>query len=222
MSGSMVGKLVGKELSLNRKFILGATVAGLVSLGICLFGKVAFAAGGIMFLTALIAYGVTLPMFTIMGERKEKTRLFVLSLPISRGEYIWAKVVGVTLSFLGPWVVLLLAALVLILATPIPDGLLVFTTVIMMFALADFCVIACAAMMIESEGLMAFVIICMNMSVTFFMVGISSLTRIGADAAIDAIHWGPAALGILGSEIAVMVAAFVILFWFTGREPEVI
>ncbi len=41
-----------------------------------------------MFLTVLIAYGVILPMYTIAGERKERTRLFVLSLPVSRGEYV--------------------------------------------------------------------------------------------------------------------------------------
>jgi ABC-2 type transport system permease protein len=222
MSNPMVGKLIGKELTLNRFFIGGATLAGLVSLAISVLGKVAFAVGGIMFLTALVAYAVTLPMFSIAGERKEKTRLFVLSLPVSRGEYIRAKVAGVALSFLGPWALLLVVALTLILATPIPDGMVVYTMLTVMFALTDFCVIVCAAMLVTSEAGQAIVIIFMNMSVTFFIVGISALTRVGPDSIIDAINWSTPALTILGAEIAVVVAVFGVLFFVTGREPEVV
>ena len=222
MSTSLVGKLIAKELSLNRTFMAIGLIGGLVSLAICMTGKIGAAAGGIMFLTVLIAYGVILPMYAIGGERKEKTRLFVLSLPVSRGEYIQAKVVGVTLSFLGPWAVLLIAALTLILTTRIPDGMVVFVTLLMMFALADFCVIACASMLIVGEGAMAVVIVFMNMSVTFFMVGITNLTRIGKDMSVDVMDWSSPALPLLGAELAVMVVAFVVLFWVAGREPEII
>ena len=78
-------------------------------------------------------------------------------MPISRGEYVWSKVVGVALSFLAPWMLLLIVALMLILATPIPDGMLVYTTLVMMFALADFCVIVCTAMLVASEAVQAIV-----------------------------------------------------------------
>jgi len=170
----------------------------------------------------MVAYSVILPMFTIVTERKEKSRLFVLSLPVSRGDYLLAKVIGVSFSFLIPWTVLLIAALTVILATPVPNGMVVYTTLIMMFAFADFCVIACAAMLIDREGLMALVIICMNMSVTFFIVGISSFTSIGADVGRDVVNWSSPALTILGSEIAVVMVAFLILFWIAGREPEIV
>lgn len=222
MSNPMVSRLIGKELALNRTFIVAALAGGFTSLAISLLGRVGWAAGAIMFLTVLIAYGVILPMYAIGAERKEKTRLFVMSLPISRGEYVWAKVLGVTLCFLIPWAVLLFAALALILATPMPDGLVVFTILLMMFALADFSVIACASMLIVSEGVMAIVVIVTNMSLTFFMVGITNLTRIGKDMGVDAVDWSAPALITLGAEIVVMVVAFVLLFWVTGREPEVI
>lgn len=222
MSNPMIGKLIGKELSLNRTFMGAAIVGGIVSLLVCLLGKIGFAVGGIMLITVLVAYGVILPMFAIAGERKERTRLFVLSLPVSRGEYVRSKVVGVALSFIIPWAVLLISALALILATPIPDGLAVFTTLLMMFALADFSIIACAAMLIHSEGVMAAVIIFMNMSVTFFMVGITNLTSIGRESAVDAINWSTPALITLAAELAAIAIAFGVLLWITGREPEVV
>jgi hypothetical protein len=222
MSNPMIGKLIAKELFLNRFFIAAALLAGFVSLGISLISRLAFAVGAIMLLTVAVAYSVILPMFTIVTERKEKSRLFVLSLPVSRGDYLRAKIIGVTFSFLIPWAVLLIAALTVILATPIPDGMVVYTTLIMVFALADFCLVACAATVVDREGVMTLVIICMNMSVTFFIVGLSTLTSIGAEAGRDAVNWSALALTILGSEIAAVVAAFVILFWIAGREPEVV
>jgi ABC-2 type transport system permease protein len=222
MSNPVVGKLIAKELSLNRLFMAGVSFAGLVALAICMLGRVAFGIGAIMFLTALIAYAVILPMFAIAGERKEKTRLFVLSLPISRGEYIWSKVVGVSLSFLVPWAVLFAVAMALILTTPIPDGMVVYSTLVLMFALTDFCVIVCAALIVTSEAAQAVVIIFMNMSVTFFIIGMGALTSIGPDSGKDVVHWSPAALTILSAEGAVVLAVFVVLRWVSGREPEIV
>jgi hypothetical protein len=131
-------------------------------------------------------------------------------------------VVGVALSFLAPWLLLLILALTLILATPIPDGMVVYTTLVMLFALADFCVIVCAAMLVASEAAQAIVIIFMNMSVTFFIVGMGALTRIGPDSAIDVINWSTTALTILGAELAVVLVAFVAVSWIAGREPEIV
>jgi hypothetical protein len=100
--------------------------------------------------------------------------------------------------------------------------MVVYTTLTVMFALTDFCVIVCAAMLITSEAGTAIVIIFMNMSVTFFIVGISALTRVGPDSVIDVVNWSAPALTILGAELAVVVAVFGALFFVTGREPEVV
>ncbi len=170
MSNPMIGKLIGR--SCPQSHVHGGRDRGRdrVSLrSVCWVSSAGPPAASCS--TVLIAYGVILPMYAIAGERRERTRLFVLSLPVSRGDYVLAKVLGVTLTFLIPWTVLLIGAWLLILATPMPDGLIVFTTLLMTFALADFGVIACAAMLIHSEGGMAVVIVFMNMSVTF-MVGI--------------------------------------------------
>ena len=71
-------------------------------------------------------------------------------------------------------------------ATIIPDGMVVYTTLIMMFALTDFCVIVCAAMLVASEGGQAMVIVFMNMSVTFFMLG--TRTFIASSSLFSASH----------------------------------
>jgi hypothetical protein len=36
------------------------------------------------------------------------------------------------------------------------------------------------------------------------------------------VNWSPPALTILGSELAAIAMAFLVLFWIAGREPEVV
>jgi hypothetical protein len=100
--------------------------------------------------------------------------------------------------------------------------MVVYATLVMMFAMADFCVIVCASMVVTSEAAQAVVIIFMNMSVTFFIIGMGAFTSVGADSGKDVIHWSTTAFTILGCECAVVLAVFAVLLWVSGREPEIV
>jgi ABC-type transport system involved in multi-copper enzyme maturation permease subunit len=95
-------KLIAKEFYLHRWIIIGSTVAGVVGLLIAAEGKVRFNIGMLMWLTTIVAFGIVLAMFAIANERKERTLQFVLSLPLSHGDYVRIKVVGLLLCFLVP------------------------------------------------------------------------------------------------------------------------
>ena len=60
----------------------------------------------LIWLTTIVAFGVVLAMIAIANERKERTLQFVLSLPLSHGDYVRIKVIGLLLCFLVPWFVL--------------------------------------------------------------------------------------------------------------------
>ena len=222
MRNPVARKLIAKELYLNRGLMGVAFIGGLVSLGISCLGRISFGIGSITFLTTIVAYGVVLPMLSIATERKEKSVIFALSLPISRAEYLRSKIVGVTLSFLIPWAVLLAAALAVIEATVIPDGMILLTVLLMGFLLMNFCIIVCALMTIKSEGAMTLLIIVTNVSVTFFLVGIANLTSVGPASARDVVVWDTTALAILGCEAAVIAAVILISSWINGREPDLV
>ena len=65
-----------------------------------------FNIGMLIWLTTIIAFGVMLAMLGIANERKERALQFVLSLPLSHGDYVRTKMLGLMLCFLVPWIVL--------------------------------------------------------------------------------------------------------------------
>ena len=140
-------KSIAKEFYLHRWLIIGSTVAGLAGLLIAAEGKVRFNIGMLIWLTTIVAFGVVLAMFAIAKERKERTLQFVLSLPLSHGDYVRIKVLGLLLCFLVPWVVLSAGAVVLIAVMPnLPDGLMPYAVLLCVFFLANYSLVLCGAL----------------------------------------------------------------------------
>ena len=222
MIGPVSRKLIAKELYINRLFIWFALIAGLLCLAVSWTSRIAFAIGGIGFITIVIAYAVVLAMVSIATERKEKSVVFVMSLPISRAQYMRAKSLGVLLSFLVPWTVLLVAAVAVIKATLIPDGMILLTVLFMGFVLADFCILVVALTYAKSELVMIPIVILVNISVTFFVTGVMNLTNVGPAAGRNVLVWDTTALTILGGEAALMAIAFLVFAWMNRRDPDIV
>ena len=99
-------------------------VAGVASILLAAFGGTAFNIGSLTWLTTIVAVGVMLALYGIMNERKEHTLQFVLSLPLSIGDYVRAKMLGLFLAFLIVWSLSSVAALLLVFAkASVPDGI---------------------------------------------------------------------------------------------------
>jgi ABC-2 type transport system permease protein len=176
----LMRQLIAKEFFLYRWMLLGATAAGLAGLGMAATGEIGFNVGFIVWLTAVIALGVMLALFGVASERKERSLLFVLSLPISGADYIRAKLLGLFLCFLLPWLVLSGGALALVLAMPgIADGLLPYTVLLCVFLLLNFTIVLSTALHLHSEAAMGGVIVLTNMSVSLYMAALGRLPGIG-------------------------------------------
>ena len=92
--------------------------AGLVGLLIAAEGAMRFNIGMLIWLTTIVAFGVVLSMIAIANERKERALQFVLSLPLSHGDYVRIRVIGLLLCFLAPWAVLSGGAISLVAVSP--------------------------------------------------------------------------------------------------------
>ena len=108
---SIVGRLIVKDLYLYRWMILGALVAGGASLAATRMSEgdgwsTGPNVGFILFMTTVITFGVLMAMLGLLRERQERSRLFVLSLPVSPAQYSFAKVAAALVAFLVPWSVL--------------------------------------------------------------------------------------------------------------------
>lgn len=221
MSSSVVTKLILKDLYLSRAIIIGGVVAGLVALAIAVTSRIGFAVGGIMFISSIVTCGILVAAFSVSGERKEKALLFALSLPISTAQYARAKLTSVLLGFLIPWVLLTGAALLCITVLDyLPQGMLVYALVVQCFFLALFCLFMVILLSTTSEGWMAVGIVGLNLSISFFMMGLGALTSIPKNASAAVPVWSAQVFTILGCEAAAIVLAFVLILYFQSRKRD--
>jgi ABC-2 type transport system permease protein len=200
--------LIAKELYSYRWIIAAAIAAGLFSLVLASTGEMAFNIGALAWLTTIIASGVMLPMYGIHQERKDRTLLFALSLPISPAGYARAKMMGILSSFVVLWSALTIGAVILVLASPgIPDGLLPYLLLLSCFLLVNFSLVMCCSFLSTSEIAISAAIILTNMGVTVFMMLVGRASAIGQHMLAEAPVWNSTFFLILGGEAAAFAIA---------------
>jgi len=214
-------KLIAKELYVNRWFIAGGVAGAIASVLIAASGKTGFNIGALTWLTTIIATGVMLALYGIMNERKENSLQFIMSLPLSVGDYVRAKMFGLTLCFLVPWLVASVAALLLVyLEHDIPDGIAAYLVLLCVFMLANFAVVLCGTLHAQSEALISAVIIVTNMAVSIFMFTVGPLPGINSHMWGAAPVWNATFWTVLACELAVLVLAFALPFFFAARRRD--
>jgi len=103
MSTRMVGILIRKDLALMALPALGYLFGGAVGIGLmAIEGRAWFNAGAILLISALFGLGFHPCMATVIGERKDKTLAFIMSMPITPAEYTLAKIGANLLVFFVP------------------------------------------------------------------------------------------------------------------------
>jgi|KBSMisStaDraftv2_1062788.scaffolds.fasta_scaffold03526_5 hypothetical protein len=216
-------KLIAKDFYLNRWLLVGTTVAGLVALLIAAEGEMRFKIGMITWLTAIVAFGVVLATFAIANERKERTLQFVLSLPLSHGDYVRIKVIGLMLCFLAPWAVLSAGAVALVAIMPnLPDGMLPIIVLLCGFMLANYAVVLCSALHTASEGLMTLVIIVTNMGITLFMFLILGLPELREQLMAPVPVWNSTFWTVLAVEFAALLVTMSLPYFVAARRRDFI
>ena len=215
-------KLIAKELYLNRWFIGGTAVAGVLSAFGASFGESAFNIGALTWLTTIVAFGVMLAIYGVMNERKEQSLQFVLSLPLSISDYIRAKVIGLMLSFLVVWLSASGAAIALVLGSNVPDGLLPYTILLCFFMLANFSVVLCGTLHARSESLVTAVIIVTNMAVSIFMFTVGTLPGLRQHMFGAVPVWNSTFFNVFVAELIVLVIAVTLPLATAARRRDFI
>ncbi len=220
MNSSMIWRLVAKDLYLYRWMIVGSTVAGVASLLVSgLHGII----GLIMFMTTIVALGVFIAMYGILAERKEKSLLFVLSLPVSPLQYTTAKVLAALIAFLVPVLVLAAVAISFNLAfDPPPNGEMPLTVAMIGLFLANFCILVALMLVTGHEAWAVAGILITNLTVPVFMSVVTGLPGIAEHIQGPVVVWSPTVLTILGSEAAVSVLALGLAFYAQSRKKDFI
>jgi ABC-2 type transport system permease protein len=209
MRSSVFWALVRKDMYVLRIFAVAEVVSGLLAVGAMLIGNVGFAIGGILYLTANVAGAIMIAMHNFVVDRKEQTRVFALSLPISGQQHDFAKLTGAFLTYGLPWTVLtLVGVLVLPLAGVFPRGFLVYGALVQGCCLALFSLIVAALFVVVSEAMAGLVIITCNLLFSLFMVAVSQ-PSVSSPLHGPQIVWTGTALALLAAELGVIVLSLV-------------
>jgi len=205
---ALVLRLMAKDMYLNRQTMVAALIGGILSLILAGTNRLGYSIGSVSFITTMMAYGVVLAMYSIAQERKDRSGLFVLSLPIAPSDYIRAKLFGTTLTFFIPWSILSAGAVLLIAITPLPDGLMPMTVLLLVYFLCTFSIMAAVALFVNSDGKTTLAIIATNMSLTFFMFGIARIPGLGGSLDQQSTPtWSGAFFAVLAGELALIAIA---------------
>ena len=222
MNTAMIEILVAKDWYLQRWTIVGYLLIGAVAIGLLGFGgEGAFYAGTIRLITVLLGLGMHVAMATVVAERTEKTLPFVMSLPISPTEYTTAKIAANLLIFLVPWVVLTIATAVVILGRDdVPDGLLPFTALTLVYIFVSYALVLSAALISESIGWTIGVMVACNLGLQAFLYTVSRLPSIAATIKGQDMVWTPAALSVLAAELLTIAVLVGLTFWLQSRKTD--
>ncbi|MEO7793586.1 MAG: hypothetical protein ABIV06_02345 [Thermoanaerobaculia bacterium] len=223
---SILGRLIAKDFYLYRWLILATLVAGVVSLVLTRFDDGDGVTTGpnfgfLLFLTTIIAFGVSLPLL-VLKEHQSRSELFVLSLPVSLGQYSFAKVAAALLAFLVPWTALTFGVVALTALSPEPDGGLPFFVAMMAFLLGNFCLLTALTVITRSEIAAIAGILVTNVSVTLFLVQLGKIPGIAGRSQDAVATWSPQILTVLAIELAVIVLSLSLAFYLPSRRKDAV
>lgn len=221
MTHSMISTLVSKDLHMNRIFIGGSTIAGLLSVLLSATSEIGFTIGSVMFITNIVAVGIFVGLYGVVQEREKRTHIFVFSLPVSTRDYYVAKLLSAFISFATPWAISGAAAVIAILSLEgLPDGLTPFLVLLLGFFLHNFSIFLGVSLVTQKELWVVATILFTNMSISLFMPLISSFPSIGDNIEGPVAVWSPAVFTILAVELAVIVTVLAIALTILSRKKD--
>lgn len=222
MTRSIVRHLILKDLYLLRWMSLGTIVAGLVAAGAMSLSTAAINGGGVLMICALIILNIFLVMTGVVTERKERVSLFVLSFPVSRLQYVAAKVAANAIAFVVPWSVLSLAVVATVALSPIPNGSLPLWAALLGYLLFYYCALLGVGLNTDSTGWHATAITAGNVSVNFFIMLLYSLPSVHQFGGGQTAVWAADIVAVIVGEIALGLAALAVAICVHSRRPDFI
>ena len=213
--------LVAKDWRLFQKQLAACVLAGIVAL--CLIGMArgwSFYLGSLLMIVVLISAAGFSISTSLLVERKEHTLAFVMSLPIAPLDYYLAKLVGNLITFGVPFLVMLAGTMLLILFTPLPNGLVPLSLLIFGHILLAYTVSLSVAMAVESEGWNLFALIGSMVLINPFIMLIGQLPVISQNVETNTIAFGPIVASILFVQLVASVALLVATGWVHGRKKS--
>lgn len=220
MNGSIVRRLILKDLYLVRWMIAGSIAAGVAAVAMMPLGKTSAYVGGVSLVCVLILLNIFLVMGGVVQEKKDKVLLFILSLPVSTTEYTVAKVLANAIAFTVPWLVLTAANIVMIDVSRIPNGILPFWVAVLGYLLFYYCALLAVSLVKDSTGWHTTAIVVGNVSVNFLIPILLSRPSVAAHVEGPTAVWTADIVAFIAIELLTGVAALWLAVYLYSRRPD--
>ena len=223
MNYPMIVHLIRKDWQLNQRAVYGALFGGILSLMVLSKStQLSFFLGVTLLLTMLIAIGSHLVMSMVVNEHKEQTLAFSMTLPITYRDYSTAKISATLLSFLLPWATLFMGAIAVIMASPLPDGLIPIAVVMLIEVLLNICLMLSVALISESSGWTIGALMVGNVGFNAILFYLANQTSMGATMQSPVAVWTPLVFGLITLEAVIIVAMLSLTIVLLGRKTSFI
>lgn len=219
MSASIVSRLIMKDLFLLRPMMIGALAIGAVGIALMAVGETPFVGWLVLFI-ALVLLGIFTTVVGVITERKDRVHLFVLTLPTSPAQYTAAKLAANAIAFLVPWSILLAAALTLVAVTDIPDRLMPFLVMLLLYAVCYYAAYLGVSLVTDSVIASTLVIIAGNTAPVFLIPAFIRMTGLVADPVPQGPLWTADVLAVLGCELAFSAATVGLALFLRSRQRD--
>jgi ABC-type transport system involved in multi-copper enzyme maturation permease subunit len=215
---SIVSRLILKDLYLGRWLIGGTLLAGVISLATMPLSGTGYYVGSVSLLCVLIVLNIFVNFQFVIGERKDKTQLFVLSLPVSTAQYARAKVASSILAFAIPWLLLTLGCVAVIDRSAIPNGMIPVSVAVLAYVLAYFGVFLAVSLATESNAWVTTTIIVGNISVNFLIPWLMNQPSVIATREGEVAVWSGAVVATIVAELGAGALALAGSLWMSARN----
>jgi hypothetical protein len=220
VSRSIFWRIVRRDLQVSWILMGTALVLGIIAFVFAGRGKVGGFVSILLLICAGIAPGVFICALFIYGERKDKSRLFSLSLPISPTRYALAKATAASIAYLMPWAALALTALIGYTILSVPSGAAPFMTALWLYLLDLFCLFLCITLVTDHEGWFTAGIVLVNTSIAPFMFFMQNLPSISSHMNDARAFWAPTVLTTIVVEIAIAAAIIAFTVYRISRTRD--
>ncbi|PKM15288.1 MAG: hypothetical protein CVV12_09370 [Gammaproteobacteria bacterium HGW-Gammaproteobacteria-2] len=215
----VIKMLIAKDWLLFQKQLAAYVTAGIFAL--CLLGMAkgwSFYLGSLLLIIVLVAAACFSISTSLLAERKEHTLAFVMSLPVTPLDFYLAKLLGNLVTFLVPYLIMFIGAIAVIAFTPLPDGLIVFSTLIFGFVALAYSVALSVAMAVESEGWNTFAMIGSMVLINPFIMSLGQISEISKYVETESIVWSMPAVTILLTQVTASVVVLAVTGWVHCRK----
>ncbi len=220
MSRSIATRLLLKDLYFSRHLLIGSLVLGFGFLGLATVGPISFYVATVSLICILVILNIFVVWGGIVNERKERTQLFVLSLPVSTSQYLRAKMLYGFLAFFVPWLLLTLGTIAVIRVSAIPDGFMPFALIVLVYLLLYNCLLLSVTLAKESTAWNTAVIVFGNISINFLIAFLMNLPAVARHLWGPVAVWNTPAIVILAIETGLSLISLGLGFLSAARKRD--